>query len=109
MGVKRAPTFRGRTREREGLDGLLEEVRRSRRDVACDAVDRLSERLSASGTEWAKGTEARSRALVEENERAEDLHRQAIECLEQRDSLSAHSRAAGHGREGAQAPRRHAR
>jgi len=44
-------------------------------------VDRLSERLSASGTEWAKGTEARSRALVEDGERAEDLHRQAIELL----------------------------
>jgi len=61
---------------------LVEAASRSgRRDVACDAVDRLSERLSASGTEWAKGTEARSRALVEDGERAEDLHRQAIELL----------------------------
>jgi DNA-binding CsgD family transcriptional regulator len=46
-------------------------------------VDRLSERLSASGTEWAKGTEARSRALVEDGERAEELHRQAIQLLGQ--------------------------
>jgi DNA-binding CsgD family transcriptional regulator len=61
---------------------LVEAASRSgRRDVARDAVDRLSERLSASGTEWAKGTEARSRALVEDGERAEDLHRQAIELL----------------------------
>ena len=63
---------------------LVEAASRSgRRGVACDAVDRLSERLSASGTEWAKGTEARSRALVEDGERAEDLHRQAIGLLGQ--------------------------
>ena len=63
---------------------LVEAASRSGRlDVARDAVDRLSERLSASGTEWAKGTEARSRALVEDGERAEDLHRQAIELLGQ--------------------------
>ena len=52
---------------------LVEAASRSgRRGVAGDAVDRLSERLSASGTEWAKGTEARSRALVEDGERDED-------------------------------------
>jgi DNA-binding CsgD family transcriptional regulator len=63
---------------------LVEAASRSgRRGVACDAVDRLSERLSASGTEWARGTEARSRALVEDGERAADLHRQAIELLGQ--------------------------
>jgi len=63
---------------------LVEAASRSgRREVARDAVDRLSERLSASGTEWAKGTEARSRALVEDGEQAEDLHRQAIELLGQ--------------------------
>jgi DNA-binding CsgD family transcriptional regulator len=63
---------------------LVEAASRSgRREVARDAVDRLSERLSASGTEWAKGTEARSRALVEDGERAEALHRQAIELLGQ--------------------------
>jgi DNA-binding CsgD family transcriptional regulator len=53
------------------------------RDLARHAVDRLSERLSASGTDWARGTEARSRALVEDGDRAEDLHRQAIELLGQ--------------------------
>jgi DNA-binding CsgD family transcriptional regulator len=63
---------------------LVEAASRSgRQDVACDALDRLSERLSASGTEWARGTDARSRALVEHGERAEDLHRQAIELLGQ--------------------------
>jgi DNA-binding CsgD family transcriptional regulator len=63
---------------------LVEAASRSgQRDVACDAVDRLSERLGASGTEWAKGTEARSRALVEDGERAEEHHRQAIQLLGQ--------------------------
>jgi len=51
--------------------------------IARDAVDRLSERASASGTEWAKGTAARSRALVEEGVEAEELHRQAIDYLSQ--------------------------
>jgi DNA-binding CsgD family transcriptional regulator len=54
-----------------------------RRELARDAVDRLSERTSPSGTAWAKGTEARSRALVEDGEAAEDLYRQAIEWLGQ--------------------------
>jgi DNA-binding CsgD family transcriptional regulator len=52
-----------------------------RPDVARDAAHRLSERAIASGTRWAMGCEARSRALVEEGEAAEDLYRQAIEWL----------------------------
>jgi len=57
--------------------------------VARDAVDRLSERAGASGTEWAKGTVARSRALVEHGEAAEELHRQSIDCLG-RSRMAAH-------------------
>jgi DNA-binding CsgD family transcriptional regulator len=61
---------------------LVEAASRSGpRDVARAAVDRLSERARASGTDWAKGTDARSRALVENGESAEDLHRQAIDWL----------------------------
>jgi DNA-binding CsgD family transcriptional regulator len=61
---------------------LVEAASRSgRREVAHAAADRLSERLSASGTEWAKGTESRSRALVEDGAQAEELHRDAIEWL----------------------------
>ena len=52
--------------------------RTGQRQAARDAVDRLSERTSASGTAWAKGTEAHSRALVEDGEAAEELHRQAV-------------------------------
>jgi DNA-binding CsgD family transcriptional regulator len=69
---------------------LAEAASRSgQREVARDAVDRLSERARASGTHWAKGTEARSRALVEDREPAEDLHRQAIEWLG-RSGMRAH-------------------
>ncbi len=52
-----------------------------RPDVARDAADRLSERAIASGTPWAMGCEARSRALVEDGAAADDLYRQAIQWL----------------------------
>jgi DNA-binding CsgD family transcriptional regulator len=52
-----------------------------RPEVARDAATRLTKRTSASGTDWAKGSEARSLALIEDGERAEDLHRLAIERL----------------------------
>lgn len=58
-------------------------ARLGRLEVARDAVERLSERTGSSGTAWAKGTEARSRALVEDSDTAEDLYRQAIEWLSQ--------------------------
>jgi DNA-binding CsgD family transcriptional regulator len=61
---------------------LVEAASRSgQRELARDAVARLSERTSASGTAWAKGTEARSRALVADGDAAEELHRQAIKWL----------------------------
>ena len=64
------------------LDELVEAASRcGQNEVARQAVDQLSER--ASGTEWAKGTTARSRALVADGEAAESLHRQAIEYLGQ--------------------------
>jgi DNA-binding CsgD family transcriptional regulator len=52
-------------------------------DVARAAAGRLSERTGASGTAWARGTDAHSRALVEDGAPAEELHRQAIEWLGQ--------------------------
>ena len=61
---------------------LVEAAARSGRlDTARDAADRLSERTAASGTAWAIGTGARSRALVESGDSAEELHREAIESL----------------------------
>jgi DNA-binding CsgD family transcriptional regulator len=48
---------------------------------ATDAMRRLSESTSASGSDWALGVEARSRALVSEGESADRLYRVAIERL----------------------------
>jgi DNA-binding CsgD family transcriptional regulator len=53
-------------------------VRGGRPDEAAAALDRLSERTRASGTEWALGTEARCRALLSDDE---SLYRESIERL----------------------------
>ena len=52
-----------------------------RPDEAAAALDRLSERTRASGTDWALGLEAGSRALLSEGEDAERLYREAVERL----------------------------
>ena len=53
-------------------------VRGGRPDEAAAALERLSERTRASGTEWALGIEARCRALVSDDE---SLYRESIERL----------------------------
>ena len=64
------------------LGELIEAASRTlRHDVATDALDRLAERTQASGTEWALGLEARSRALVSEGTTSEALYRESIERL----------------------------
>ncbi|MGH2852166.1 MAG: helix-turn-helix transcriptional regulator, partial [Solirubrobacteraceae bacterium] len=69
---------------------LIEAASRSGQlELARAAVDRLSERTQASGTAWAKGTEARSRALVEDDASAEELHREALDWLG-RSRMTAH-------------------
>jgi DNA-binding CsgD family transcriptional regulator len=45
------------------------------------ALDRLSERTRASGTDWALGIEAGSRALLSDTPDAEPLYREAVERL----------------------------
>jgi DNA-binding CsgD family transcriptional regulator len=61
---------------------LIEAASRSgQRAVAIEATDRLAEHTGASGTAWAKGTEARSRALVEDGEAADEFYREAVERL----------------------------
>ncbi len=59
---------------------LVEAASRCGREaVARDAAERLCERASPRGTEWAKGTVARCSALVEPGEAADELHGEAID------------------------------
>ncbi|MGW4489403.1 AAA family ATPase [Amycolatopsis sp. NPDC004368] len=54
------------------------------------ALDRLSESTCLSGTEWALGVEARSRALLLDGTSAEDLYIEAIDRLS-RTRIAAHT------------------
>ena len=56
-------------------------VRSGATDAAAAALDRLSERTQASGTDWALGIEAGSRALLSDGRDAEPLYREAVERL----------------------------
>jgi DNA-binding CsgD family transcriptional regulator len=56
-------------------------VRSGATDAASAALDRLSDRTRASGTDWALGAEACSRALLSDGQDAETLYREAIERL----------------------------
>ena len=49
--------------------------------MAADALRRLAESTTASGTDWALGVEARSRALLSDGDTAERLYRESIERL----------------------------
>jgi DNA-binding CsgD family transcriptional regulator len=57
-------------------------VRSAATDAASAALDRLSARTQASGTDWALGIEAGSRALLSNGPDAERLYREAVERLE---------------------------
>ncbi len=64
------------------LSELVEAAARSgQAEVADGTIERLSERTSAAGTEWALGIEARSKALLRDGKIAERLYREAIERL----------------------------
>jgi DNA-binding CsgD family transcriptional regulator len=56
-------------------------VRSGNPELAADALGRLTQTTAASGTDWALGIEARSRALLTEGQAAETLYREAIERL----------------------------
>jgi DNA-binding CsgD family transcriptional regulator len=65
-----------------GLVELVEAaVRSGRPEPAADALRRLSDKARASGTDWALGVDARSRALLSDGEAADVLYREAIERL----------------------------
>ena len=64
------------------LPELIEAAARSgRTDRAAAALEQLIERTRAAGTELALGIEARSRALLNEGDTAEELYREAIDRL----------------------------
>jgi DNA-binding CsgD family transcriptional regulator len=66
-----------------GLVELIEAaVRSGKAELAVAALGRLSQTTAAGGTDWALGIEARSRALLSDNQAAERLYREAIERLE---------------------------
>src|SRR5690606_25833808 len=58
-------------------------------DVAADAFERLQLRTSPAGTDWARGIEARSRALSSDGNSAETDYRTAIEYLK-RSGIAIH-------------------
>jgi DNA-binding CsgD family transcriptional regulator len=61
---------------------LVEAAARSgHNDVASDALRLLAERTTPSGTDWARGVEARSRALLSDGDTAERLYLESIERL----------------------------
>ena len=69
---------------------LVEAAARSDRpDIAAATLGRLAERTQASGTDWALGIEARSRALISDGAAADALYREAVERL-------AHTRVTVH-------------
>ena len=68
-------------------------VRVNQRAVAEDAMQRLEQTTRPSGTEWALGVEARSRALLSEDDGAEALYREAIERLSRTSVRAEQARA----------------
>ena len=61
---------------------LIEGAARSgRTEMAADALTQLAVSTSASGTDWALGIEARSRALLSDGDTAERLYRESIDRL----------------------------
>jgi DNA-binding CsgD family transcriptional regulator len=61
---------------------LIEAAARSGQpEAAASALDKLTERTCASGTEWALGVDACSRALLSDDQAADALYREAIEHL----------------------------
>jgi len=56
-------------------------VRTGRADLAREALGRLSAMTAIGGSDWAKGLEARSRALLSEGQEAEQCYAEAVERL----------------------------
>ncbi len=82
VAARSASEYRELVAENWGLIELIEAATRTgRTDLATDALNRLAGKARASGTDWALGVEARSRALLIEGGTAESLFREALERL----------------------------
>jgi DNA-binding CsgD family transcriptional regulator len=68
-------------------------VRSGNSELASGTYRRLAEMTSASGTDWALGVEARSRALLSEGDGAEHLYRESIDRLGRTRMRADHARA----------------
>jgi DNA-binding CsgD family transcriptional regulator len=80
--ARSASQYREVVVENWGLSELIEPATRAgRTDLAIDALDRLAAKAAATGTRWALGIEARSRALLSEGDAAEELFHKAIDHL----------------------------
>ena len=64
-----------------GIKAFEAAARSGKRETAVAALERLSLSTRAGGTNWALGIEARSRALVSEDDAAEALYREAVDRL----------------------------
>ena len=65
-----------------GIVELIEPAARTgRTDLAAEALKRLARKAHATRTDWALGIDARSRALLSEDDRAEDFFQKAIDHL----------------------------
>jgi DNA-binding CsgD family transcriptional regulator len=56
-------------------------VRSGHPTIANEALHQLAETTTPAGTDWARGVEARSRALLADGETAERLYLESIACL----------------------------
>lgn len=80
--ARSASEYREVVVENWGLSELIEPATRAgRTDLATEALGRLSAKAAATGTAWARGIEARSRALLSEGDAADELFQQAIDHL----------------------------
>jgi DNA-binding CsgD family transcriptional regulator len=76
------------------LPELVEAAARAgRSEVASSAFERLAERTQAADTAFARGVEARSRALVSDDDVAEDAYREALDALDETSMRMVHARA----------------
>jgi len=68
--------------ENWGLSEMVEPATRTgRTDLAAEAAKRLARKAHATGTDWALGIDARSRALMSEDDRAEGSFQKAVDHL----------------------------